>query len=122
MWRCTRYVTHSLVRLLRVILAATFRIPTPNGLGQIVVSCCVMFIAKVQAKGYVIGNLDVTIMAQAPKMAPHIDAMCATIAQDLQTEVDNVNVKATTTERLGFTGRKEGIAAEAVVVLFKAAA
>ncbi|EOD80602.1 2-C-methyl-D-erythritol 2,4-cyclodiphosphate synthase [Grimontia sp. AD028] len=75
--------------------------------------------AKVKAKGYVIGNLDVTIMAQAPKMAPHIDAMCAAIAQDLETDVSNVNVKATTTERLGFTGRKEGIACEAVVIIRK---
>ncbi|WP_325891742.1 2-C-methyl-D-erythritol 2,4-cyclodiphosphate synthase [Grimontia sp. NTOU-MAR1] len=75
--------------------------------------------AKVKAKGYVIGNLDVTIMAQAPKMAPHIDAMCAAIAQDLETDVSNVNMKATTTERLGFTGRKEGIACEAVVIIRK---
>ncbi|MFD2178672.1 2-C-methyl-D-erythritol 2,4-cyclodiphosphate synthase [Veronia pacifica] len=74
---------------------------------------------KVQVKGYVIGNVDVTIMAQAPKMAPHIDAMCQTIAADLETAVTNVNVKATTTERLGFTGRKEGIACEAVVLLQK---
>ncbi|WP_336245240.1 2-C-methyl-D-erythritol 2,4-cyclodiphosphate synthase [Enterovibrio paralichthyis] len=75
--------------------------------------------AKVKAKGYVIGNLDVTIMAQAPKMAPHIDAMCAAIAEDLETDVTNINVKATTTERLGFTGRKEGIACEAVVIIRK---
>lgn len=75
--------------------------------------------AKVKAKGYVIGNLDVTIMAQAPKMAPHINAMCAAIAEDLETDVTNINVKATTTERLGFTGRKEGIACEAVVIIRK---
>lgn len=75
--------------------------------------------AKVKAKGYVIGNLDVTIMAQAPKMAPYIDAMCAAIAEDLETDVSNINVKATTTERLGFTGRKEGIACEAVVIIRK---
>ncbi|KXF80193.1 2-C-methyl-D-erythritol 2,4-cyclodiphosphate synthase [Enterovibrio coralii] len=75
--------------------------------------------AKVKAKGYVIGNLDVTIMAQAPKMAPHIDAMCAAIAEDLETDISNINVKATTTERLGFTGRKEGIACEAVVIIRK---
>ncbi|OEE61681.1 2-C-methyl-D-erythritol 2,4-cyclodiphosphate synthase [Enterovibrio norvegicus FF-454] len=75
--------------------------------------------AKVKANGYVIGNLDVTIMAQAPKMAPHIDAMCAAIADDLETDISNVNVKATTTERLGFTGRKEGIACEAVVIIRK---
>ena len=69
--------------------------------------------------GYVLGNADVTIIAQAPKMAPHIEAMCRVIADDLETDIGNVNVKATTTERLGFTGRKEGIATEAVVVLVK---
>ncbi|PKF51678.1 2-C-methyl-D-erythritol 2,4-cyclodiphosphate synthase [Enterovibrio nigricans] len=74
---------------------------------------------KVKAKGYVIGNLDVTILAQAPKMAPHIEAMCAAIAEDLETDINNINVKATTTERLGFTGRKEGIACEAVVIIRK---
>ncbi|MBD8512953.1 2-C-methyl-D-erythritol 2,4-cyclodiphosphate synthase [Photobacterium sp. WH77] len=73
--------------------------------------------AKVKAKGYRLGNLDVTIIAQAPKMAPYIEQMCQTIADDLDTTVDNINVKATTTERLGFTGRKEGIACEAVVLL-----
>ncbi len=70
-------------------------------------------------QGYRLGNADVTIMAQAPKMAPYIDAMCAAIAEDLETDISNINVKATTTERLGFTGRKEGIATEAVVLLFK---
>ncbi|BDP36172.1 TPA: 2-C-methyl-D-erythritol 2,4-cyclodiphosphate synthase [Vibrio parahaemolyticus] len=73
----------------------------------------------VKEQGYRLGNADVTIMAQAPKMAPHIDAMCAAIAEDLETDISNINVKATTTERLGFTGRKEGIATEAVVLLFK---
>ncbi len=62
-------------------------------------------------------NLDATLMAQAPKMAPHIDAMRAVIAEDLGISLGQVNVKATTTERLGFTGRGEGIAAEAVVLL-----
>lgn len=71
----------------------------------------------VREKGYRIGNLDVTIIAQAPKMAPHIAAMRANLAADLACELDQVNVKATTTERLGFTGRKEGIATEAVVLL-----
>ncbi|EDP58090.1 2-C-methyl-D-erythritol 2,4-cyclodiphosphate synthase [Vibrio sp. AND4] len=74
---------------------------------------------RVKEQGYRLGNADVTIMAQAPKMAPHIDAMCAVIAEDLETDISNINVKATTTERLGFTGRKEGIATEAVVLLFK---
>ena len=75
--------------------------------------------ARVQQSGYAIGNLDVTIIAQAPKMAPHIEAMCAVLAADLQCDLNRVNVKATTTEQLGFTGRKEGIATEAVVLLVK---
>jgi 2-C-methyl-D-erythritol 2,4-cyclodiphosphate synthase len=75
--------------------------------------------ARVQQAGYAIGNLDVTIIAQAPKMAPHIAAMCAVLAADLQCDLNRVNVKATTTEQLGFTGRKEGIATEAVVLLVK---
>lgn len=70
-------------------------------------------------KGYSIGNLDVTIIAQAPKMAPHIEAIREVLALDFDTEIDNINVKATTTEKLGFTGRKEGIAVEAVVLLVK---
>ena len=76
---------------------------------------------RVKEQGYQIGNVDVTIMAQAPKMAPHIDSMCQAIAEDLETDIGNVNVKATTTERLGFTGRKEGIASEAVVLITKSA-
>lgn len=75
---------------------------------------------RVKAQGYVLGNADVTIIAQAPKMAPYIQAMCAVIAEDLETDLGNINVKATTTEKLGFTGRKEGIACEAVVLLHKA--
>ncbi len=75
--------------------------------------------AKVKSSGYDIGNLDVTIIAQAPKMAPFIDAMCENIAADLSCLRSQINVKATTTEKLGFTGRKEGIAVEAVVLLVK---
>ena len=75
---------------------------------------------RVQEQGYTLGNADITIMAQAPKMAPHIEAMCQAIALDLNTDLHNINVKATTTERLGFTGRKEGIACEAVVLLTRA--
>lgn len=70
-------------------------------------------------KGYVLGNLDVTIIAQAPKMAPYIPAMVETLAQILEADESQINVKATTTERLGFTGRGEGIACESVVSLTK---
>ncbi len=71
----------------------------------------------VQQKGYELINADITIIAQAPKMAPHIMAMCANIAEDLLVECDRINVKATTTEKLGFEGRKEGIAVQAVVLI-----
>jgi 2-C-methyl-D-erythritol 2,4-cyclodiphosphate synthase len=68
-------------------------------------------------KGYKLANADVTIVAQAPKMLPHIDTMRAVLAEDLQADIGQVNVKATTTEKLGFTGRKEGIESHAVVLL-----
>lgn len=68
-------------------------------------------------RGYVLGNLDATIIAQRPKMAPHIPVMCANIARVLDSTVGQVNVKATTEEGLGFTGSGEGISAHAVVVL-----
>ena len=71
----------------------------------------------VQAKGWRVGNVDATIVAQAPKMAAHIEGMRELIAADLQVAVDQVNVKATTTEKLGFTGREEGIAVHAVALL-----
>lgn len=71
----------------------------------------------VEAGGWRVVNLDSTIEAQAPKMAPHIDAMRSIIAQELRIREDQVNVKATTTESLGFVGRQEGIAAHAVVLL-----
>nr|WP_300306837.1 2-C-methyl-D-erythritol 2,4-cyclodiphosphate synthase [Halomonas sp.] len=74
-------------------------------------------VAEVKASGYRVINLDATLMAQAPKMAPHLASMREHIAADLKVELEAVNVKATTTERLGFTGRGEGIAAEAVVLL-----
>ncbi|MEO3876860.1 2-C-methyl-D-erythritol 2,4-cyclodiphosphate synthase [Rheinheimera fenheensis] len=76
--------------------------------------------SDVKAQGFAIGNVDMTIMAQAPKMAPHIQAMRQCIAEDLACDISQVNVKATTTEKLGFVGRKEGIAAEAVVLLVSA--
>jgi 2-C-methyl-D-erythritol 2,4-cyclodiphosphate synthase len=71
----------------------------------------------IHGQGYGVVNIDATLMAQAPKMAPHIEAMREVIAADLGVALGQVNVKATTTERLGFTGRGEGIAAEAVVLL-----
>lgn len=74
-------------------------------------------LALVKAKGWKVGNVDSTIVAQAPKMAPHIEAMRARIAADLEVELAQVNVKATTTEKLGFTGREEGIAVHAVALL-----
>lgn len=71
-------------------------------------------------KGFGVVNLDATIIAQAPKMAPYIAQMVANIAADLEVAADCVNVKATTTEKLGFTGRGEGIAAQAVCLIEKA--
>ena len=70
-------------------------------------------------KGYKVGNADITIVAQAPKMAPHLLAMRQCLAEDLQCDLDQVNVKATTTEKLGFAGRKEGIEVHAVTLLEK---
>jgi 2-C-methyl-D-erythritol 2,4-cyclodiphosphate synthase len=71
----------------------------------------------VRARGYRVGNVDASIIAQAPKMAPHIPKMLENIASDLGIEKGAVNVKATTTEHLGYTGRGEGIAAQAVVLI-----
>jgi 2-C-methyl-D-erythritol 2,4-cyclodiphosphate synthase len=71
----------------------------------------------VEEAGYRIVNLDATIIAQAPKMAPHIPMMVAHIAQDLELDTTAISIKATTTEHLGFTGRGEGIAAQAICLL-----
>ncbi len=73
---------------------------------------------KVRAAGWQVGNVDATIIAQAPKVSPHVPLMCERIAVDLGIAVTAVNIKGKTTERLGFVGRGEGIAAEAVVLLF----
>lgn len=70
-------------------------------------------------EGYGVGNVDVTIIAQAPKMAPHIETMRQNLAHDLAISPDRMSVKATTTEKLGFTGRGEGIAASASALIFK---
>lgn len=75
---------------------------------------------KVAAAGYAIGNIDATVIAQAPRLAAHMPAMRSNIAQDLALNESAVNIKATTTERLGFAGRGEGIAAQAVCVLVPA--
>ena len=74
-------------------------------------------VGLIKAKGWKVGNVDATIVAQAPKMAPHIETMRAAIAADLEVALDQVNVKATTEEKLGFTGREEGIAVHAVALL-----
>ncbi len=76
-------------------------------------------VGLLEAKGWSVNNVDVTIIAQAPKMAPHIENMRKNVARVLKVYLDQVNVKATTTEKLGFTGRGEGIAAEAVASLIK---
>jgi 2-C-methyl-D-erythritol 2,4-cyclodiphosphate synthase len=74
---------------------------------------------KMDAAGYQIGNVDATILAERPKMAPHLPTMKANIAEILHTDVVNINLKATTTEKLGFVGREEGMATEAVVLIIK---
>lgn len=75
-------------------------------------------LTRVHAAGYLVGNVDATIIAQAPKMAAHIPGMTELIAQDLQVAVDRVNIKAKTNEKLGHLGRAEGIAAQAVVLIY----
>ncbi len=74
-------------------------------------------VARVSAQGFGIANVDMTVVAQAPKLAPHIPAMVACLAEDLKIAAGQVNVKATTSEGMGFTGRGEGIAAHAVALL-----
>ena len=77
-------------------------------------------VRRVAAAGYAVGNLDATIIAQAPKMAPHIAQMVANVAADLGVAAGQVNLKAKTNERLGYLGREEGIAAEAVALIYRA--
>jgi 2-C-methyl-D-erythritol 2,4-cyclodiphosphate synthase len=74
---------------------------------------------RVREAGYEIGNIDATLIAQAPKMAPHIPSMINHIAADLDVEPEQVNIKAKTNERLGWEGREEGIAAEAIALIFR---
>jgi len=76
-------------------------------------------VALLAGRGYRPGNVDVTIVAQAPKVAPHVEAMRANLSADLGIAMDRINVKATTTEKLGFAGRGEGIAAYAVALVLR---
>ncbi len=76
--------------------------------------------ALIGARGWRVGNVDVTVICERPKVGPRADAMRACVAQDLRLDLDAVSIKATTTEKLGFTGRGEGIAAQAVVLLVRA--
>ncbi len=70
-------------------------------------------------QAYVVGNIDATVICEAPKLSPHTAQMCRNIAQDCGVDVSQINIKATTTEKLGFTGRGEGIATEAVCLIEK---
>ncbi len=74
-------------------------------------------VALLNTKNYVVNNIDATVICEAPKLSPHTDQMCSHIASDCKVSVSQINVKATTTEKLGFTGRGEGIAAEAVCLI-----
>lgn len=75
-------------------------------------------IALLNDKGYLVGNIDATVICEAPRLGKHTGQMCINIAADCNIETSQVNVKATTTEKLGFTGRSEGIAAEAVCIIY----
>ena len=74
-------------------------------------------VAMLHARGWHVGNIDSVLVCERPKLAPHIDTMRGNLAKDLEIDIDSIGVKATTSERLGFTGREEGIAAHAVVLL-----
>ena len=75
--------------------------------------------ALLKEKGYRLGNIDATVCAERPKINPHVPAMKACLANVLDTDEENISIKATTTEKLGFTGREEGISAYAVVLIEK---
>ncbi len=74
-------------------------------------------VSLMSEKRYSLGNLDITVVAQAPKLAPHLDPMKANLAADFNSEPSRINIKATTTEALGFVGREEGVEAHAVILL-----
>lgn len=76
-------------------------------------------VEQASSRGYALSNLDATIIAQQPKMSPYLTKMCNNLAADMSCSVEQINIKATTTERLGYTGREEGIAAHSVVLLEK---
>ena len=76
-------------------------------------------IELIGSKGYIVGNIDATVCAERPKLNPHIPAMQQCLAEVIGTDVDNISIKATTTERLGFVGKEEGIAAYATVLIVK---
>jgi len=76
-------------------------------------------VSLLASKAYVVANIDATVICEAPKLSPHTAQMCTNIAQDCGVATDQINIKATTTEKLGFTGRGEGIAAEAVCLIVK---
>ena len=88
-----------------------------EGVSSLILLCEVKKI--IEADGYFIGNIDSTVIAQAPKLAPHLDKMRTNIAAALEISAENVNIKATTEEKLGFTGRKEGISAHSVCLIYK---
>ena len=77
-------------------------------------------IGLIATKGYQVGNIDATVCAERPKLNPHVPAMKACLAEVMNTDEDNISIKATTTEKLGFTGRMEGISAYATVLIVKA--
>lgn len=77
-------------------------------------------VEMIAAKGYTLANADITIVAQQPKMLPHLDKMRLNLSADINCSIEQINIKATTTEELGFAGRKEGIACHAVVLLITA--
>lgn len=76
-------------------------------------------IGLIATKGYQVGNIDATVCAERPKLNPHVPAMKACLAEVMNTDEDNISIKATTTEKLGFTGRMEGISAYATVLIVK---
>lgn len=76
-------------------------------------------VGLIATKGYKVGNIDATICAEKPKINPHVEKMRETLAQVIETDADNISIKATTTEKLGFTGRQEGISAYAVCLILK---